>query len=404
MDLAVCSVVYNVWPADDFVSICFFITFFIIPQYYSIFKSQELNSLNWKIILMAPVKNILSHGYHIQIERSDVYVVGPQVLDHARSNPEMVIEFLSLYQMERLHLMRFCLESDCENCKLQLDFYRRHKVQLRELYRDMRYARWNSRGEFLVTTGNTGNSNNLVAFSVKLVPSPHSLLLAEEQIPDIGVKISVPSVWELHEQSDSMPPLLYEIVEEIINKHTSVIGTFVGSSRVFGDRFSSLSSPTLPIYRDGPDEIGWHSIFLNVRSLIEDALSHQRTEVNKPLFNRARSSEAFLMIAAQTGLACWAIGSNGTASLSKNARILLYSAVSCNVISFLCYLYGILVFGRRKPTGLGTPILTGIGYTASVYGFLALTGMLMPENFMLGITFGVCLASLPALAHAFMKS
>ncbi|KAJ0035276.1 hypothetical protein Pint_25944 [Pistacia integerrima] len=94
-------------------------------------------------------------------------------------------------------------------------------------------------------------------------------------------------------------------------------------------------------------------------------------------------------------------GGSNSNSLSQNDKILVRSATACNIIGFVCCLLGIVVCGRKPE--IAARITTGIGYIATVYGFVAVMGMLLRDNLKLWITAAACAASFPGLAYVFLK-
>ncbi|KAJ0034452.1 hypothetical protein Pint_25950 [Pistacia integerrima] len=133
-----------------------------------------------------------------------------------------------------------------------------------------------------------------------------------------------------------------------------------------------------------------------------DSFSIESRE-EEPLLNRPRLTETFLVITTQAALTLLTVGSGGNNgnSLSQNAKILVRSAAACNIIGYVCCLLGIIVCGRKP--GIAARITTGIGYIATVYGFVAVMGMLLRDNLKLRITAAACAASFPGLVYVFFK-
>ncbi|KAJ0092438.1 hypothetical protein Patl1_26569 [Pistacia atlantica] len=108
-------------------------------------------------------------------------------------------------------------------------------------------------------------------------------------------------------------------------------------------------------------------------------------ESREPLLNRPRLIETFLVITIRVALTLLTVGSSrsNNNSLSQNAKILVRSPAACNIIRFVCCLLGIVVCDHKP--GIAARITTGIGYVATVYGFVAVMGMLLRDKLKLWI-------------------
>ncbi|KAJ0035778.1 hypothetical protein Pint_25927 [Pistacia integerrima] len=121
------------------------------------------------------------------------------------------------------------------------------------------------------------------------------------------------------------------------------------------------------------------------------------------LFSHRKLTETVFVTAAQGALALFTFlfapgGGSSTgylSTLSHNSKLLLRSAVVLNVIGFLCCLYSMLLHDRKP--GAST-ILTGVGCATTVYGFLAVMGVVLHDHLMLWVFGGACIASTPAIA------
>ncbi|KAJ0034705.1 hypothetical protein Pint_25960 [Pistacia integerrima] len=125
------------------------------------------------------------------------------------------------------------------------------------------------------------------------------------------------------------------------------------------------------------------------------------------LFDRHTKIKIFIIITSQIALTLSTIGSissSASSLLSPFAKFLLDFAKFCNLIAFICFIFGILVCDSRNP-GVAARVLTGIGVAATTYGILAVMCMelVYKEALQLFITIAVFIVCIPALAAAFRK-
>ncbi|KAJ0093273.1 hypothetical protein Patl1_26590 [Pistacia atlantica] len=124
-------------------------------------------------------------------------------------------------------------------------------------------------------------------------------------------------------------------------------------------------------------------------------------------FDHRTKIKVFIMIVAQIALTLSTIGSITTGAsshFSPMAKFLLDFAKFCNIIAFICFIYGILVCDSRNP-GVAARIFTGIGVVMTTYGILAVMCMelVYKQGLQLFITVTVFIACIPALATAFRR-
>lgn len=132
----------------------------------------------------------------------------------------------------------------------------------------------------------------------------------------------------------------------------------------------------------------------------DNATQRRGTEAETRRFRLTKSS---LMIAAQAAITLFTVWfSNNDHALSRNGKILRDFATGSNIVGFFSSFTSILMCGRSA--GLANRILTVTGYAGAAFGFLALMGMLLPDNLKLWITLVACAACLPALAAAFSRN
>ncbi|KAK4857060.1 hypothetical protein QYF36_024166 [Acer negundo] len=121
----------------------------------------------------------------------------------------------------------------------------------------------------------------------------------------------------------------------------------------------------------------------------------------QPLFNQPRFLETLLAITSQAALTILTIQtSGGSTSFSQNQKILFCSSAAFNVVSFLSFLFAILVRGRRPEIAR---IMTGTGFICSAYAFIGIMGMLLKDNIILWVTALAGVALFPVFASAFVK-